>query len=95
MSELSFNSFFNGAQPFGLNVKLPEKTMQQFGKTATNIAGGMIDPVLDYLEQNDNVFSGNIVHETNKLRAASLNIAFAMTNDNEKRNGTSTFDTKF
>lgn len=96
MSDLSFNSFFNGAQPFGMNVKLPEKTMQQIGKTATDVAGGVFEPIFSYLEENENVFSGDIVHELNKTRSATFNIAIAMNAADEKANGPKpSFDTKF
>lgn len=87
MSELSFTNFFNSAQSFGLNVKLPEKTMQQIGKTATGVAGGVFEPIFSYLEENENVFSGDIINELNKTRSSTFNIALAMNAADEKVNG--------
>lgn len=95
MSELSFNSFFNGAKPFGLNVKVPERTMQQVGKTAGDIAGGVFDPIFSYLEENESVFNGDIVYETNKMNAAMFNISMAMGKEDVKTRGESSFDANF
>ena len=71
MSE--FTSFFNNSKSFGLNIKLPEKTVAQAGKTAEELATGVFEPLFTYLEENENVFSGDIVHELNKTRAANFN----------------------
>lgn len=95
MSDLSFNSFFNGAQPFGLNVKVPERTIQQLGKTAGDLAGGVLDPIFSYLEENENVFNGDIVHETERMRATMFNIANVMGSENIKINGESSFNANF
>lgn len=95
MSELSFNSFFNGTQAFGLNVKLPERTMKQIGKTAGDLAGGVLDPIVNYLEENDNVFTGNVQYETNKLHAAIFNTSMEMGKEHIKAKGDSSFDAQF
>lgn len=87
MAEASFSSFFNNAQPFGLNVKVPEKTMRQIGRTAGNVAGGVFEPIFDYLEKNENVFSGDITKELNRLRAESFTTAQVMNMDDVKTNG--------
>lgn len=92
MSELSFTSFFNSAQTFGLNVKVPQRTMQQIGKTAGDVAGGVFEPLFSYLEENENVFSGDIVNQLNKTRSAAFNIALAMDNAEKAK---PSFDAKF
>lgn len=71
MSE-SFTSFFN--QSFGLNVKLPQRTLKQVGKTVSETAGGAFTPLLGYLEANENVFSGEVIKEINKGFARNFNI---------------------
>lgn len=96
MTESSFTNFFNKSQSFGLNVKVPDKTMQQIGKTAGNVAGGVFEPLFTYLEENENVFSGDITKELNKNRAANFNMGLIMNAADEKVNGPKPkFDTMF
>lgn len=87
MSEMSFTNFFNNAQAFGMNIRVPEKTMQQIGKTGSNVAGGVFEPIVDYFEQNDNVFSGDITKEFNKVCSEKFNYEIALATENEKVNG--------
>lgn len=84
----SFSNFFNSGRTFGLNVKAPEKTLEQIGKTATNVATGVFEPLFTYLEENENVFSGDINHELNKLHSENFNTTMAMNAMDEKVNGT-------
>lgn len=96
MAQSSFTNFFNSSQGFGMNVKIPEKTIEQIGKTGTNAAGKVFEPLFTYLEENENVFSGDLNHELNKLRAATFNTTLIMESADEKVNGARpTFDTKF
>lgn len=96
MTEASFINFFNTARPFGLNVKGNSKTLQQVGDTLSKTAGGVLEPLFTYLEENENVFSGDITHELNKTRSATFNMAYIMNEADEKANGPKpTFDTKF
>lgn len=96
MVESSFVNFFNAAQPFGLNVKANSRTLQQVGDTLSKTAGGVFEPLFTYLEENENVFSGDITHELNKTRSANFNMAYIMNEADEKVNGPKpTFDTKF
>lgn len=88
-----FTNFFNNAQPFGMNVKMPEKTIEQIGKTASGVATGVLEPLFTYLEENENVFSGDITHELNKKRSEAFNTTLIMDEMNEKVNGARpTFD---
>lgn len=87
MPDASFSNFFNTAQRFGLNIKVPERTLRQVGKTAENVAGGAIEPLLNYLEENEKVFSGDVTHELNKLRSEAFNTTLIMQADDEKTNG--------
>lgn len=96
MSQASFSNFFNSAQPFGLNVKVPTKTIHQIGKTAEGLAGGVFEPLFTYLEENENVFTGDVVHELNKTRSEMFNTTLAMQSADEKINGTKpNFDMNF
>ncbi len=52
-------------RPFGLNIALPDRTLQQIQETAVqNI--NIFAPVVDYLDQNDKVFSGDVSQEIDK-----------------------------
>lgn len=94
MSDMSFSNFFNNS--FGLNVKVPTRTIQQIGKTGSDVAGGVFEPIFTYLEENENVFSGDITHELNKLRSATFNTNLAMDIADTQVNGTKpTFDMNF
>lgn len=96
MADSSFTGFFNSAQPFGMNIKVPTKTLQQFGSTAGHVAGGVFEPLFTYLETNENVFSGDVVHELNRIRTESFNTELIMSAVDEKVNGPKPrFDTTF
>ena len=96
MTESSFTNFFNNSRSFGLNVKVPVKTIEQIGKTATGVAGGVFEPLFTYLEENENVFNGDLTKELNKKRVANFNMELIMNAADEKTNGPRpTFDTMF
>ena len=84
MSE-SFTSFFN--KSFGMNVRVPERTLKQAGETLSNTAGGVLNPLFEYLEDNEKVFNGDISLEMNKLFANSFNIGARMREEDIKVNG--------
>lgn len=96
MAQSSFTNFFNSSQGFGMNIKAPEKTLEQIGKTGSNVAGKVFEPLFTYLEENENVFSGDLNHELNKIRAANFNTTLIMDAADKKVNGPKpSFDTKF
>lgn len=96
MSESLFLGFFNNSQPFGLNVRVPEKTLQQIGQTVGNTAGGVLEPLFTYLEENENVFNGDITTELNKARTETFNTQIVLNAVDEKVNGIRPrFDAKF
>ena len=96
MTESSFTNFFNNSRSFGLNVKVPVKTIEQIGKTANSVANGVLDPLFTYLEENENVFNGDLTKELNKKRVANFNMELIMSAADEKTNGPRpTFDTMF
>lgn len=95
MAESSFTNFFNNSQAFGMNI-VKTRTMQQVGETATNVAGGVFEPLFTYLEENENVFNGDITHELNKTLVASFNTKMILCEADELTNGpVPVFDTKF
>jgi len=95
MANTSFTSFFNNAQAFGLNVK-GTGALTQVGDTLGNTAGGVLEPLFTYLEENENVFSGDLTKELNKTFAANFNLNMLMHKADEQVNGVKpVFDTKF
>jgi len=80
-------SFNRPYKPFGMNIKVPERTMQQIGDTLTNLAKAPSDPLFKFLEENEQVFNGDIVYEINKITAESFTIGAAMRMQDEKTNG--------
>ena len=56
--------------PFGLNIAIPSKTLEDVKKVAkqeiANISG---NPFNNYLEENDKVFSGEVAREIRKQQA--------------------------
>lgn len=97
MTESAFTNFFNNSQAFGLNVVTGhERTLQQVGQTAGNIAGGVFSPLFEYLEENENVFNGDLTTELNKTRVANFNMGLIMQAEDVKVNGQRpSFDARF
>ena len=77
-------------KPFGLNV-VPSKTHEQVKETVEEAIGNLWSPVLDYLEKNDGVFSGNVAEEINKINFQTMRLGMTMDGTREVRN----LDTKF
>ncbi len=80
-------SFNRPYKPFGMNVKVPERTLQQMGDTLGGIVKAPTDPLFSFLEKNEEVFNGDLSYKINKLTAESFTIGSAMQIDDKKRNG--------
>lgn len=92
MAEASFSNFFNNSRSFGMNVKVPERTIKQMGQTLEHTATGVFEPLFSYLEENENVFSGDIKKELNRTNVEKFKMEAALSQaDGEKP----TFDTRF
>ena len=89
MNDTQF-SFNRPYKPFGLNVKVPEigeKSLKQAGDTLSNIAKAPVEPLFKFLEENEEVFNGDINFQINKAFAESFSIGSAMRQEDEKVNG--------
>lgn len=92
----SFTNFFNNSGGFGLTLKAHERTLQQAGQTLNKTAGGVFEPLFTYLEENENVFSGDLTKELNKSYSENFNMTVMMNAADEKVNGPKpTFDARF
>ena len=95
MSEQNF-TFNRPFKPFGLNVKVPERTIQQASETLEGIVKSPAAPLFEFLEENESVFNGDVAFEINKVNAQNFTIGSAMRIENEKVNGqTPNFDMHF
>ena len=95
MAEQNF-SFNRPFKPFGMNVKVPERTIQQAGETLENIVKSPTAPLFEFLEENEEVFNGDLTFKINKMHAESFTIGSAMRMEDEKINGMpSSFDMHF
>lgn len=64
-------------RPFGLNIRVPERTLQQVQETATNTAN-IFSPMFTYLDENDKVFSGDVAKEIDKYNRMAYNLGAVM-----------------
>ena len=80
-------SFNRPYKPFGMNVKVPERTLQQMGDTLSGLVKAPSDPLFNFLEKNEEVFNGDLTYKINKITAESFTIGSAMQIDDKKRNG--------
>ena len=56
--------------PFGLNITLPKKTLQEVQKVAQQEIGNIsVNPFLEYFKENDKVFSGQVAKEIRKYQS--------------------------
>lgn len=76
-SNFAFNRPF---KPFGMNVRVPERTIQQAGETLEDIIKAPATPLFEYLEENEPVFNGNVAFEINKTSAQNFTIGFSNEN---------------
>ena len=62
-------SFNRPYKPFGFNIKVPEvgeRTMKLAEGTLSNIVKSPVEPLFTFLEENENVFNGDITYQMNK-----------------------------
>lgn len=83
-------SFNRPYKPFGFNIKMPEigeKTMKLAEGTLTNLVKSPVEPLFNFLEENEQVFNGDLTYEMNKVFAESFTLGSAMRLEDEKVNG--------
>ena len=61
-------------RPFGLNIKLPERTIQQGKQTLVKLADDLFNPFGEFFEENQKVFNGDIFSEIQKYDQLCFNI---------------------
>ena len=76
--------------PFGLNIKVPTRTLQEAQKTLENQVSSLWSPMFDFFEQNEKVFNGDVSAEIDLYNRQTYNLGAIMRDVTE----THTFDTK-
>ncbi len=67
------NNNLRPSKPFGLNVKVPERTIKQIGESVKSNAGAGINGIFSYLAQNENVFNGTVNKQLDNLFVQDFN----------------------
>lgn len=65
-------------QPFGLNIKVPTRTIKQSQETAQNAVNGIFEPIFGFIDDNQNVFTGNVANEIEKYNLMMFNVGAAL-----------------
>ena len=85
---MSTDRLFN--MPFGLNIKLPTRTLKEAQKTLTGQVSSLWEPVIDFFEKNDKVFNGDVSAQIDLYNRQTYNLGAIMRDVTETHN----FDTK-
>ena len=70
-------------QPFGLNVISP-RTNQQVKESVSDAVGSLWGPVIEYFENNENVFSGDVAKEIESLNMQTMRLGMELRKGQEK-----------
>ena len=68
-------------QPFGMNIKVPVKTIKQVEKTAEGTVSGLWEPLFNFIDTNQQVFNGNVANEIEKYNLMQYNLGAALRRD--------------
>ena len=87
MSENSQFTFNRPYKPFGFNIQVPERTIQQAEQTLGNLVKSPTEPLFNFLEENESVFNGDVAFEINKTNAQNFTIGSMMRLEDQRVNG--------
>ena len=77
-------------QPFGLNIKVPTRTIEQVKQTAEGTVSGLWEPLFGFIEDNQSVFTGSVANQIEKYNLMMFNIGAEL----RKAEGPVTFNVK-
>ncbi len=77
-------------KPFGLNIKVPTRTLQEAQRTLEKQVSSLWTPVFDFFEKNEKVFNGDVTEQINQYNRQAYNLGAIMRDVTE----THSFDTK-
>jgi len=87
MSENSQFTFNRPYKPFGFNIQVPERTIQQAEQTLGNLVKAPTEPLFNFLEENEGVFNGDVSFEIAKINAQNFTIGSMMRLEDQNING--------
>ncbi len=61
-------------KPFGMNIKVPVKTIKQIEKTAQQHTGNIFEPLFNFINENQDVFTGSVANQIEQFNIMSFNI---------------------
>ena len=67
------NNNLRPAKPFGLNVRVPERTIQQISETVKANATSGVSNIFNYLAKNEQVFDGTVARQLDDLFVQDFN----------------------
>lgn len=68
------------ARPFGLNVRVPERTIQQITETVKTSASSGVSSIFNYLAKNEKVFDGTVAKQLDDLFVQDFNTKLILNN---------------
>ncbi len=69
-------------QPFGMNIKVPTRTIKQTKETAQGVVNNLWEPLFNFIDENQNVFTGNVANEIEKYNLMMFNVGSALRKGN-------------
>lgn len=77
----------NNIKSFGLNV-IPENqhTIDHAAESVESALNGLWEPILNYLKENDNVFSGEVTDEIDKMNYQAMRLGMTLNAGNPRTN---------
>ncbi len=76
----------NNIKSFGFNV-IPEnrqRTAEATVNTVESAISGLWEPILGYLKENENVFSGEVLSEIDRINNQTMRLGMTLNADNQK-----------
>ena len=73
-------------KPFGLNIKVPKRTIKQSQDTITTRVNSVWQPLFNFIQENQQVFNGSIAEEIEKYNLMSYNTGAILRNSSPKTN---------
>jgi len=64
--------------PFGLNVRVPTRTLQEAQKTLETQVSNLWTPVFDFFEENEKVFNGDVSQMIDVYNRQTYNLGAMM-----------------
>ncbi|MBR2525569.1 hypothetical protein IKE67_03800 [bacterium] len=79
------------AKPFGLNVRVPERTIQQITESVKANASSGVSGIFKYLEKNEHVFDGTVARQLDDLFVQDFNTKQILKNADKNTESTASF----